>query len=938
MKSKFLVAIFLLLAFASSDSLLWAQSAGDHKLPTDSQVITGTLDNGLRYYVRENKKPENRVEFRLVVNAGSILEDDDQQGLAHFLEHMAFNGTSHFSENDLVNFLESSGVDFGADLNAYTSFDETVYMFQIPADRDGLIDTAFMILHDWAQNLSLEGEEIDKERGVIHEEWRLGLGANDRMMKKAFPVIFNNSRYADRIPIGKMSVVDSCEHDALRRFYRDWYRPNLMAVVVVGDIDPAFAEKRIIDEFSGMKNPESLRERTVYDIPGNKEPLIAIATDKEATSNMVMLFYKHPKKNTVTINDYKDDLTTSLYINMLNARLNELNQSPESPFLYAATMYGGFLGRSIDAYMSFAVAKENKISESIITLLTENERVKQFGFNQAELERQKAQLLSDMEKAMLEKDHTPSRIFVSEYVDNFLENEPYPGIEMEYQLTKSLLPGINLQEINQLATNLVTDDNLVIMINGPEREGVVIPTEEQVMNDFKLATETKLEGYKEEAIASTLISTKLPGGEIVSEKTLDDFGITEITLSNGIQVLLKPTDFKNDEIIMTGFSLGGTSLASTAEYMSARNAASIISQSGMGDLSQVNLDKFLTGKNVRVSPSISDLSQEISGTTVKKDFETMLQMTYLLFTEPRKDSTAFLTFKEKMSTQFKFMLANPQAVFYDTLYKLATQNDPRTIVIPTEAQINSLDLSVAYDFYRARFANANGFKFVFVGNFEIAEIKPLLTKYLGSLPNTGNPEKWKDVSPTFPKGITDVTVHKGAEEQSSVAIMMKEPFSWSAQSDLEMAMLMKILSIRLRENMREDQGGVYGVRASQGTSKYPKEMVSVTISWGCDPNKADTLSQTVFQEMNALQTSGPTEVNLNKAKETMIRDYETNAEQNNYWLNKIKGSLYNESELLTIEQIQQMINNVTTDDIKKAAGKYFNSNHYLRVVLRPEEK
>ncbi|MFA5417188.1 MAG: insulinase family protein [Bacteroidales bacterium] len=916
---------------------LSAQSAGEHKLPADPQVISGSLSNGLHYYIRENNKPENRIEFRLVVNAGSILEDDDQQGLAHFIEHMAFNGTANFSEHDLINFLETSGVDFGADLNAYTSFDETVYMFQIPADREGLVDSAFLILHDWSKNLSLKDEEIDKERGVIHEEWRLGLGANDRMMKKSFPIIFNNSRYADRIPIGIMSVIDSCSYEAPKRFYHDWYRPDLMAVVVVGKIDPAFAEQKIKETFSDLKNPENKRPRVEYDIPGNKEPLIAIATDPEATSNMVMLFYKHPKDITTTVNDYKSDMITDLYINMLNARLGEINQTPQSPFLYAGTQYGGFLGRSIDAYMSFAVTKENQIDKALQVLLEENERVKRFGFSTAELDRQKAQMLSDLEKSLEEKDHTPSRVFVSKYVDNYLEKTPYPGIEFEYELTRGMLPNIKLNDVNKLAANLVSDSNLVIMINGPEREGVIIPGKEEVLAVFKAATESKLEQYKEEVLASSLISQPLPGGEIVGETTMENFGITELKLSNGVKVYLKPTDFKNDEILMTGFSLGGTSLASDADFMSAKYAAQIVNQSGVGQFNTNDLNKFLTGSNVNVSPAIQELTQEMSGNSVKKDLETLFQLTYLYFAEPRNDSSAYLTFMEKMTTQFKFMSANPKAVFYDTLYKLATSNDVRTVVIPTETQLNSIDMNKAFNFYKERFANANDFSFVFVGNFDVATIKPLITKYLGSLPNTGQPSTWKDVSPKFPTGITEVTVHKGSEPQSSVAIMMENKFEWSAKNDIEMAMLMKILGIRLRENMREDQGGVYGVGARQNTSKYPKEEVSVMIGWGCDPNKADTLSQTVFFEMNNLRESGPTAVNLGKAKETLIRDYETNAEQNKYWINKIQGSLFNQSKMLTIKEIQDMISAITADDIQKMAKKYFDSEQYLRVVLLPEE-
>jgi len=937
MKKSFyllLTGIFLLTGFIINAQPI---TIADDPIPLDTNVITGTLDNGLRYYIRKNSKPAQRVEFRLVVNAGSVLEDDDQQGIAHFNEHMAFNGSKNFDKNDLVNFLEKTGVDFGADLNAYTSFDETVYMFQMPSDRQGLIDSAFMVLEDWAHNVSYTDEEIDKERGVVHEEWRLGLGANDRMMKKYIPIILKGSRYAERLPIGKMSVIDSCEHDVLRRFYNDWYRPNLMAVIVVGDIDPAYAEKQIKEHFNKLKGPKDERERTVYDLPDNNQPLVAIATDKEATMTMAALLYKKEKLPYETMNNYRNDLRFGLYVQMLNARIFEILQDPDAPFLYAGVDYGGFLTRSKDAFSMYAVTKENRINDAIALMITENRRVKQYGFTESELERQKAEYISNLEEKYQEKDKTDSRNFISEYVSNFLEGRAFPGIENELVLSNSFLPGITLDEINQLAFYMVKSQNLVVLITAPDKEGITIPSKEEVLKTIADVEDLQLEAYEDEDIAESLISSELAGGSVVKTATDETFGTTTLQLSNGIKVTLKPTNFKNDEILMTSIAAGGTSVVSDEDYISAYFSGQIMGMSGVGEFNSIALKKFLTGKKVSVRPEIGKLSQGVSGNSVKKDLETLFQLTYLSFTEPRKDTTAFKTFVSQMETQFKFMLENPQMVFYDTLYKLATQNDPRTIVIPSPEQINSINLDKTYSFYKNSFANAGDFEFVFVGNFDIDEITPLITKYLGSLPAGDGSSKWKDVSPEFPAGITEAIVNKGSEPKSSVGIIMSGDFDWTLANRLQSKLLMKTLSIRLRESMREDQGGVYGVGARQQLSRYPKPEQRIFINWGCGPENVETLVESVFTEMQFLVDNGPGDVNLKKAKETYLRDLETDVKENKYWLNKIKAGIKYNSKLASIEELTKTVNSTTKEDLQKAATKYFTSDHYLKVILMPEK-
>lgn len=931
------IKYFLIFAFTLTSVLAFTQDfQTDTRLPKDTAVITGKLDNGLVYYVRQNQKPEKRVEFRLVVNAGSILEDDDQQGLAHFLEHMAFNGTEDFSKNDLVSFLEQSGVDFGADLNAYTSFDQTVYMFQMPSDRQGLIDSAFMVLENWAHKLSLDPTEIDKERGVVHEEWRLGLGAQDRMMKKYLPVLLKDSRYAERLPIGKMSVIDSCEYSAVSRFYSDWYRPDLMSVIVVGDIDTEYAVKQIKKHFHHLKSPETVRPRVDYDIPNNNKPLISVATDKEATRTNVTIFRKLNKFNIKTNDHYRTQLKFDLFISMLNARLFEQTQNPDAPFMYAGSAYGGFLARSLDAYIMYAAVKDGRVNDAITDLLHANRQVKRYGFTESEFKRQKEELLSNIEKTLEEKDKTESRRFVNEYISNYLDGEPFPGIEYEVALTKNVLPGITLDEINQIAYYFAKNNGVVFLVTGPDKEEVIIPSEDEILATVVQARENEIEEYAEEKIAESLISGSLSGGSIVSENTNEAFGVTKLKLDNGVNVILKPTDFQNDEILMRSFGFGGLSIASDEDYISAHFANQIISMSGLGEFDNIALKKFLTGKDVKVSSEVKDLSQGLSAKTGKKDVETMFQLAYLNFTTPRKDVNAFETFKAQMLAQFKFMMSNPQAVFYDTIYKLATQNDPRTIVIPTENQINSIDLEKAYAFFKDRFANANGHTFVLTGSFENEKIKPLIVKYLGSLPSSDSKSTWKDVSPEFPDGVTDATVHKGTEPKSSVAIVMNQPFDFSVENRVKMSMLMKILNIRMRESMREDQGGVYGVRAWAEMNKYPTNELQLVVSWGCSPDNVEQLVNTVFFEMDTLISSGPKAVNLAKAKETTTRDYESNFEKNNYWLGKIKNAQYNAEKLWSFEELTSLVENVSAEELQKMAVDYFKSDHYLKVILMPE--
>ncbi len=937
MKSKTITILAFAIIFSSLNIFAQDFSLTDN-LPQDKAVITGKLKNGISYYIRQNDMPENRIEFRLALNAGSIVEDNDQQGLAHFIEHMCFNGTEDFNESELIDYLEKSGVDFGADLNAYTGFDETVYMFQMPSDREGLIDSGFMVLENWAHKVSLDNVEIDKERGVIKEEWRLGLGAQERMMKEYIPVLFSGSKYANRLPIGKIDIIDTAHYDVVKRFYHDWYRPDLMAVIIVGDIDPAYAEKQIKKHFGNIKPRKDKRERVEFEIPDNEEPLVAITTDPEATMNMASVMFKRPKKLVKTNGDYREKLITDLYVKMLNARLYEITQKPEAPVLYGGVGYGGFIGRSIDTYSMYAVPKPNMIGDAVKLLVEENERVKEFGFTADELKRKKAELLSDVEKTQQEKDKTESRRFVQEYLNNFLESEPIPGIDYELALTKEYLPNIKVEEINKLAEELITDKNMIVLITGPEKEGVVIPTKDEILGVIEAAKSAELTAYAEEKVGESLINTKIVPGKIVDIQENKEFGFYVLTLSNGAEVTLKPTDYKNDEILMNCFAPGGLSLADDDNVINAKFASQIMSMSGLGDFSDVSLNKFMTGKNVSVNPSVGELSQGLQGNSVNKDLETMFQLIWLNFTSPRKDTTALKTFKSQMITQFKFMMSNPQMAFFKKFREMSTSNNPRVIIIPTEDQLNSIDLDKTYDFYTSLFKNAGDFKFFIVGSFDMEAIKPMIEKYIASLPNNGVSTNWVDRNIEFPAGISEETVYKGTEPKSMVGMMIKDDFEYTMKNRLELQMAVKILSIRLRETMREDQGGVYGVQVQQNASKYEKPDYNVFIAWGCSPDNVDTLVNTVFTEMEKLKTKPCDDVNLEKAVETYIRDLESNQEKNKYWLGKLKSAQWEDTKLYSVDELQELVKSITKDDIQQAANKYFNEKHYLKVVLRPEEK
>ncbi len=930
-KTIFLVGFLFYTLFGVS-----AQNLSNNLKP-DPHVKIGKLANGLTYYIRQNKEPKDRVALRLVVNAGSICEKNYQQGLAHLLEHMCFNGTKHFKKSALVDFIEASGVKFGAHLNANTSFDQTIFMLQMPANRASLVDSAMLVLEDWAHNVRLEGTEIDKERGVVKEEWRLGLGAQDRMMKQYIPVILKGSRYAQRLPIGKMAVIDTSHYSAIRQFYHTWYRPDLMAVMVVGDVNPDSIRQLIVKHFGTLKNPVNEKKRIIYGIPGNKEPLVAIAKDKEATGNQVVIFYKHPKKVVKTVNDYRNSLKDQLYNLMIAARLNEIAQKPTAPFMYAGAAYSSFLGRTTDAYTGFALAKDNKIGQSLKVLLDEDKRVVDYGFTDTEFQRQKKNLMRTYERRYAERNKTNSSRLIQEYVNNFIQKSPIPGIKEEYILAKQLLPGIKIEDVNQLAKQWITDSNMVVLITAPDKPGVKVPDKQAILNILKNEKTVQMKPYVDKVLRAPLLSKTPKAGKIMQVQKVDSL-YEKWTLSNGMEVYVKPTSFKNDEVLYRAYSAGGSSLLPDDKVVMTRVFSTIIDESGLGQFSGIDLDKKLSGKAVSLSPFMSSLQHGFKGSASPKDLETLFKLQYLYFTQPRQDVNIFKKAIENQKNQIKHLGASPQMVFYDSLYNVITMHSPRIIVIPTEAQINSIRRSEVYATYKKLFEHAAGFKVFIVGNIDKATLKAFVEKYLASVPAGTGPLTWEDRSPDFPKGILHVDVLKGSAPQSQVAMVMKGKYRYDFQNNLVMNALVQALNIELREKVREDESGTYGIYVSPSFNKFPKPDYMLMLGFGCAPENVDRLVKSVFGVMDKIKKEGPDSLTLQKVKETFIRSRESDIRKNKFWLNQLMNLDFLGNPILSNQAYDKAVEALSISDLRKAAKKYLTEKHYVLGVLKPEQK
>lgn len=906
-----------------------AEAPADPPLPLDARVKMGKLPSGLTYYVLPHKKPEKRAQIWLAVNAGSVLEDDDQRGLAHFVEHMGFNGTARFPKSALVDMLEKAGVSFGADLNAYTSFDETVYTLTVPTDGE-LLNKAIGVLRDWSDSITFDPNEVEKERGVVLEEWRLGRGASMRLFDKQAPIVFKGSRYADRLTIGKPEIIKGAPRDALVRFYKDWYRPDLMAVVAVGDFAPDAIEAKIKEEFGSQKAPANPRPRTAVPVPPHAEQLVSIETDPEATSTVVSVMSKMPHRPVASAKDYRRTIAEQLFSSMLNARLDEIRRRPNAPFLFAGSRSGSFV-RTADAFTQFATVKEGAVQEGLSAVLEEMLRVERHGFVASELDRAKSDVMRQFEQSVKQRDTEDGRTLAREIVRNFLQQEAMPGPEAELELAKSMLPTITLDELNRLGKALGTGSR-VVTVTGPAT--MTKPTEAAIVATMKDVAARDIKPYEDAAPSAPLMASAPAPGPVVATRTIAELGVTEWTLKNGVKVVVKPTDFKNDEVRMTAFAPGGTSLASDADYESARYASTVVGQGGIGPFDASTLRKALAGKVVSVSAYIGEIEQGVSGGASPSDLDSMFQLIHLSFTAPRKDDNAFQAWRARETENAKNRRLSPETSFYEDLSLFSTLNHRRRQPTTPES-LAKIDLDKAVAFYKSRFADASGFTFVFVGNLDLDRTKTLAETYLGSLPSTNRKETYKDVNVTRPRGVTKKAVAKGSEPKARVVLTFHGAEKWSRDAANDMQMLGEILRIRLREVLREDMGGVYGVSASGSVSRRPKQEYTFGVSFSCAPDNIDKLEKAVFDEIKAIQANGIGADYLAKVKELRKRAHETNLKENGYWLRELGVAYTYADDPKLVLDFDAMVNKISSERVQAAAKKYLASTQYILGELRP---
>lgn len=914
-------------------------------LPVDKNVRIGQLDNGLTYYIRHNKLPENRAEFYIAQKVGSILEEPQQRGLAHFLEHMAFNGTKNFPGDDkglgVIPWCETVGIKFGTNLNAYTSIDETVYnISNAPIDRTGVLDSCLLILHDWSNYILLKDDEIDKERGVIREEWRSRNSGMLRVYTDLLPTIYQGDKYADCMPIGSIDVINNFPYKDIRDYYHKWYRPDLQGIVIVGDIDVDTVEAKLKAVFADVQKPVNPAERTYYPVTDNKEPIVAIGTDKEVDDPSIEIYFKQdatPDSEKNNVGYLASQYMTSMISSMLNARLSELVQSANPPFTRASSYYSDFfVAKTKEAFALSASSKADGIETVLKTLLQETERARRFGFTESEYARARANYLQSLESAYNEREKTKHGSYVREYVQNFLNGEPIPGIEAEYAMMNQLAPNIPLQAMNMVMQQLVPDSNQVVIIAGPAKEGLKYPTKEEVINLLKGMKDLDLQAYVDKVSDEPLMKEAPKGGKIISEKEGDIYGSTKLVLSNGVTVYVKKTDFKADEIRMKGTSLGGKSIFPDKDALNFAVMDNVIAVGGLGNFSQVDLTKVLAGKKVSVNAGLGATTENVFGTCSPKDFETMMQLTYLTFTTPRKDAEAFESFKNRMKAQLESAQANPLSSINDSLQKAMYNNHPRVVMMKPE-MVDQIDYDRILEMYNDRFKDASDFTFYFVGNIDLETAKPLIAEYLGALPAINRKETFKDTKMSIRKGVYKNEYAKEQQTPTATIVFLysgKAPYT--LKNDILLSFATQVLDMVYTEEVREKEGGTYGVNCFGDLQKYPKEQLLLQIVFQTDPAKKDKLAGIVVDELKKLAAEGPSDVHLQKVKEYMLKKYADNQKENGYWMNNLNDYFYYGMDMT--EGYTDIVNSITAKDIQKFVSDLLKQGNEIEVTMTVPNK
>ena len=908
-------------------------------IPIDPNVRIGKLDNGLTYYIRHNELPEKRADFYIAQKVGSILEEDNQRGLAHFLEHMCFNGTTNFPGKGIINWLETIGVRFGENLNAYTSIEETVYNIDnVPVIRDGIVDSCLLILHDWANDLTLAEAEIDNERGVIHEEWRTGQGAMMRMYEQALPKAMEGSKYGHRLPIGTIEVIDNFPYQALRDYYKAWYRPDQQGIIVVGDIDVDKVEAKIKELFSPIQMPANAPERKYEPVPDNKEPIVTIAKDKEQPSTMIYLWHKHP----ATPNEAKGNIgylvqnyLFSMISSMMHARLEELRQGANPPFIYAASGDSDFLmAKTTEAFVGMAMSKDDGIPTALSALVREIERARKFGFTASEYARAKADYLRELESVYNERDKMKNDEYVEEYVRHFIDNEPIPGIETEYAIMNQLVPNIPVEAINSILPQLIKDENIVINIFGPDKEGMVYPTEAEILDVLKKTKAEEITAYEDKVSDEPLLKETPKAGKIVKTEE-GPFGSTALTLSNGVRVVVKNTDFKADDIRMRAYSPGGTSIFGTNEFIQIKMLNSVASLGGLGNFSNVDLEKVLAGKKASVNAIVGSQTEILSGYCSPKDLETLMQLVYLSFTAPRMDDDAFESFKQRTKASLANQEANPMTALTDTLQKEMYGNHPMAKRFKAE-MVDQIDYNRIMEMYKDRFKEAGDFTFLFVGNINMEEAKPLIETYLGGLPTINRKENFKDIQMDIRKGTHKNVFEKQMETpKASVISIISGNCEYNLKNDLLMTMLSQTMDMVYIETIREKEGATYGVSTTGMISRYPKDEAVFQIYFDTDPAKREKMEQLVMAELQKVAQEGPRPEHLAKVKEFLLKKHLENVKENGYWLNKLNEYYWYNTDMDS--NYDKLLNEITVEDVKNFTKALLDQGNIIEVTMTAKE-
>ena len=932
--------VFFLLTFCLIGNSVHAQFDLNAPVPLDPQVKTGVLDNGLTYYIRHNQEPKERASFYIIQNVGGILEDDSQDGLAHFLEHMAFNGTKHFPGKGIISSLERHGVAFGANINAYTAQDETVYnISNVPVGPEGLMDTCLLVLHDWSNYLLLEEDEIDSERGVISEEWRTRRDAGFRIRGKMMPALLNNSKYAERDVIGELDVIKNFKYDELRRFYHDWYRTDLQAIAVVGDFDADEMEQKVIELFSKIPGVEDPKERYEGVVEPKAETTFALATDKETTQSSISLYIRHQaekpgEKNHATL---KTNLMRSLIRTMTSARISELLQEGNPPFINASMSYSNYPRPTSMFYLS-ATAKDNEEALAFEAILTEAERIKRHGFTQGELDRAKASMLMGYENYYKQRDKIGHDSYCNEIKDLYLINTPMPGIEYEYKFAQAIIPAINTEELLAYFNKMYADENRVVLITGPEKEGISHLTKAESFAIIeKVKNKTDITAYIDEAVNTTLVESLPVEGKVVSERALPEFDAVEWTLSNNTKVVYRYANYNKDQISLSSYSKGGSSLYAVKDLPTVNMTSSFVPSFGIGDYNAIALRKALTGKNANVNFSISGLSEGVSGSCRGKDFETMMQLAYLRFENPRFDKEAFTALMARNLASITNMGDNPKKLMGDSLNAILTNNHERNLIF-NEDYLKNVSFERMEEIYKERFNNAADFTFFIVGDIDKETAKTMAAKYLGAISSSEERENWVDHNVSGPKGVTQKTLaFKLAEPKATVKIFYDNKLAYTPKNRIAMSFISSILNLRYTESIREKEGGTYGVGVRASTGHFPKSEGNVSIQFDCDPERANDLIPLVYLEIDKLMKHGATQEDIDKTRKNFLKSRSESKERNSYWMGNIRSYYVHGINMTLAENYEDIIEGMSSKDIKKLAKKFFSKANKIEVVFVPKE-